>query len=645
MNPNCLRTSLLPIVATASLLLLQACNHGDDTGTAPVVDTTPPTVPASLVAVAQSATSVQLNWQAATDAGAGVAVTAFIAMAARHPRLSRWQRDTAGDGGRAVLSRHGPVRPTTNYSYAVQPPSTPRIRANVLAGIDCRECHDALRQALAMPPRGLDIRPSNTSCPCRWTRLRAPCPLAVERAFPNLGFNSPVLMLQPSSQQRALVRGGTRVAWCVCSTTSRMSASSRVFIDCLRHDSRSHPAARRGCSAWPSIRTGPPTRVRILSYHGDQQRSAGYRASWNTRPRTVATHWPLVRRKVILQINQPESNHNGGNIMFGAGMACCMPAMGMAGGGGDGHGAIGNGQRLSTLLGKMLRIDVNGTTGSTPYAIPAGNPYRYSERHRCQRRVQQRHRRVDAELPRDLCLWLPQPVALELRQVPPASCGSAMSGQDAWEEVDKVVLGGQLRLALLRGQPHLQQLSRQTTPADRTLLPRSSPSPSMTIRMGMPITGGYVYRGSAIPALNGRYLFSDSGSGQLWEHRTRHHADAGHGCRASPAVPTPFSFAQDPSGELYLVNIGGTLHRPGCGQWQRVASFLRSFLPRAASVPAMPRSLPAAHPVRAEMRGFWSDGAVKARWLGVAGWPEHHCEHRRRFRLPQRHCAGEETSG
>ncbi len=76
----------------------------------------------------------------------------------------------------------------------------------------------------------------------------------------------------------------------------------------------------------------------------------------------------------ILQTYQPEANHNGGNIVFGPD-GYLYVGLGDGGGGGDQHGTIGNGQRLSTLLGKLLRIDVNGTTGSARYAIPAGNPY------------------------------------------------------------------------------------------------------------------------------------------------------------------------------------------------------------------------------------------------------------------------------
>lgn len=73
----------------------------------------------------------------------------------------------------------------------------------------------------------------------------------------------------------------------------------------------------------------------------------------------------------ILDIDQPESNHNGGEIIFGAdGMLYIFTGDG--GGAGDRHGAQGNAQDTASLLGKALRIDVDG---ASPYAIPADNPF------------------------------------------------------------------------------------------------------------------------------------------------------------------------------------------------------------------------------------------------------------------------------
>jgi glucose/arabinose dehydrogenase len=75
--------------------------------------------------------------------------------------------------------------------------------------------------------------------------------------------------------------------------------------------------------------------------------------------------------RILMVIGQPEANHNGGHIAFGPDGYLYI-GIGDGGGADDVHGAFGNGQLMSTLLGKMLRIDVNG---APPYGIPPGNPF------------------------------------------------------------------------------------------------------------------------------------------------------------------------------------------------------------------------------------------------------------------------------
>jgi glucose/arabinose dehydrogenase len=75
--------------------------------------------------------------------------------------------------------------------------------------------------------------------------------------------------------------------------------------------------------------------------------------------------------RILMVVDQPETNHNGGQVAFGPDGYLYI-GMGDGGGANDQHGTIGNGQLMTTLLGKMLRIDVNG---GPPYAIPPGNPF------------------------------------------------------------------------------------------------------------------------------------------------------------------------------------------------------------------------------------------------------------------------------
>ncbi len=76
--------------------------------------------------------------------------------------------------------------------------------------------------------------------------------------------------------------------------------------------------------------------------------------------------------EIILTINEPEANHNGGTLFFGPTDEYLYISIGDGGGGGDQHGSIGNGQNLETLPGKIIRIDVNN---GLPYSIPTDNPF------------------------------------------------------------------------------------------------------------------------------------------------------------------------------------------------------------------------------------------------------------------------------
>jgi glucose/arabinose dehydrogenase len=245
--------------------------------------------------------------------------------------------------------------------------------------------------------------------------------------------------------------------------------------------------------------------------------------------------------RILLTINQPEGNHNGGHLAFGPDGFLYI-GMGDGGGANDQHGAFGNAQLMTTLLGKMLRIDVtpasgygipsdnrfvgNATchtngTGSDPcpeiYASGFRNPWRWSF-----------DRDTDV-------LWL----------------GDV--GQGALEEIDRVTLRGNYGWRCLEGT-QATGLACGTEPA---LIP---PVAEYGRSEGAAVTGGYVYRGSAIPGLRGRYVFGDFVSGQLWHIA----ADTQPTMRMTAGFSTGLnisSFAEDVAGEVYVVDYGGGLYR------------------------------------------------------------------------------------
>jgi glucose/arabinose dehydrogenase len=220
----------------------------------------------------------------------------------------------------------------------------------------------------------------------------------------------------------------------------------------------------------------------------------------------------------LLAVDQPYPNHNGGQLQFGPDGRLYV-GMGDGGSGGD----PGNrGQDVSTMLGKLVAIDVD--SGATSLAgIGLRNPWRFS------------FDRATGDL------WI----------------GDV--GQSDWEEVDHVVRGGLPRnfgWSVYEGRARFKD-----EPLDRSL-PLTAPVAVYSHAQGCSITGGYVYRGKAIPALRGRYLYGDYCSGLVWSLPATAAPGSGAKPRLEPLkVPQLASFGEDAAGELLTVSLGGTVSR------------------------------------------------------------------------------------
>ena len=240
--------------------------------------------------------------------------------------------------------------------------------------------------------------------------------------------------------------------------------------------------------------------------------------------------------QTLLTIYQPQANHNGGLVKFGPDGHLYV-GMGDGGGGGDtgaGHAPQGNGQSLSTLLGKILRIDV-GATG--PYTIPADNPKPGGGR--------------------------PEIWAYGLRNPWRFSFDAATHdlyiadvGQNSWEEVDFQAAAS--RGGENYGWPVFEATHRYR--AGARLTGDVKPVAEYSHAGGnCSVTGGYVYRGQRVPSMYGFYVFADYCSGVV---RTLVRFE-GH-WRMSTLIDTVFqvsSLGEDDAGELYLVNRTGAVYR------------------------------------------------------------------------------------
>lgn len=249
----------------------------------------------------------------------------------------------------------------------------------------------------------------------------------------------------------------------------------------------------------------------------------------NTLSRFIAKgdHADPASERVLLQINQPFQNHNGGSLAFGPD-GYLYVGVGDGGSAGD---PSGYGQRLDTLHGKILRLDVSGDA----YTIPPDNPF------------------VGEDARGEIFAYgLRNPWRMNFDQAT-GQLWAADVGQNAWEEVDRIVAGGNYGWNRTEGT-HCY-LPPSGCDASGTVPPRVEYSHEF----GCAITGGFVYRGKAMPELTGWYIYGDYCSGRIWGVDT--------GSENGPAIPIAdtgrsiTSFAQDPNGELYIVTFNNEIDR------------------------------------------------------------------------------------
>ena len=266
-----------------------------------------------------------------------------------------------------------------------------------------------------------------------------------------------------------------------------------------------------GLAFHPSYASNGRFFVNYTDRNGDT-RVVEYRVSSDPN---VADPAPVAEHLVV---DQPAGNHNGGWIGFGPDG---LLYVGMGDGGGRGD-TQGNAQNDATLLGKIVRIDVDAATGPEVFAKGVRNPWRNA---------------FDGE-------------TLYIADV----------GQNAWEEITVITLddaGANLGWNTMEGFECFPPGSS----CDRSglTLPVTAYAPSE----GCSITGGYVYRGVAIPAIDGLYFYSDYCSGILQSFRFN-----GEGISEMMSYADVFgtlgnvtSFGLDGAGEMYVLTQDGTVRR------------------------------------------------------------------------------------
>jgi glucose/arabinose dehydrogenase len=353
--------------------------------------------------------------------------------------------------------------------------------------------------------------------------------IAVRRVFPTLSFSSPVAMLQaPGDSRHWFVLEQEGYVRSFPNVEDPMSAVTFLDIEdrvkCCGEGGllgfAFHPDYPRTPLAYVSYtRQGPDAQTPLISYISEFRTNDG-----------GATLDPASERP-LLTLNQPYTNHKGGGIAFGPD-GYLFIGFGDGGSGGDPQN---HAQNRNDLLGDFLRIDVN-VTPPARYAIPPDNPFAGNAS----------------------CIGTsgcPEIYASGLRNPWRWSFDTATGtlwagdvGQETWEEISIIERGKNYGWRCYEGNANYN--TGGCAPAGNYAFPVAAYNHTQ----GIAVTGGYVYHGRLLPALEGVYLYGDYGSGRIWG------IDANREPLPNMLLDTPrtiSAFGQGLDGEVYIVDIGG----------------------------------------------------------------------------------------
>jgi glucose/arabinose dehydrogenase len=236
----------------------------------------------------------------------------------------------------------------------------------------------------------------------------------------------------------------------------------------------------------------------------------------------------------LLTFEQPYGNHNGGQLAFGPDGYLYI-AVGDGGSGGDPHE---HGQNRSTLLGSILRIDVNGQENGANYAIPNDNPFAGNE---------------EGYREEIYAYGLRNPWRFSF-DAETGTLWAADVGQNAYEEINIIENGGNYGWNIMEGM-HCFEPSSGCNREGLEL-----PVWEYSRDQGVSVTGGFVYRGPSLPELAGTYIYADFGSANIWSLDASNPENPVNELLVQAEFPVS-SFGVDQNNELYILGFDGQIHR------------------------------------------------------------------------------------
>ncbi|MEE2858843.1 MAG: PQQ-dependent sugar dehydrogenase [Candidatus Neomarinimicrobiota bacterium] len=308
-------------------------------------------------------------------------------------------------------------------------------------------------------------------------------------AFPNLSFTDPVDIYHPNDNSNRLFvieQPGKIMVF----QNDPLTAAAETFLDIrsiVDQDPGYTEEGLLGFAFHPNFNENGYFYVNYTDYGPKRNVIARYTVS-NNNPNQADESSSLI----ILEVNQPYTNHNGGQMGFGPNDGFLYISFGDGGSAGD---PLGHGQNLQTLLGTIVRIDVNNPSNGNNYGIPIDNPFQAS---------------IDG---------LDEIYAYGLRNMWKFSWDDVTGflwgadvGQYEWEEIDIIEPGLNYGWNTMEGNHCYPAGTNCNTEG---LEPPIYEYP-LYVNGVCSITGGYVYRGNQIPSLHGKYIYGDWCTGDIW---------------------------------------------------------------------------------------------------------------------------------
>ncbi len=375
------------------------------------------------------------------------------------------------------------------------------------------------------------LAPINAACGQSQEPSAVEPSIELERAWPKLKFQQPLFMTPAGDGSGRLFviekEGVVRVFDAKQETTT-----SKVFLNISDQVSvRGNEEGLLGIAFHPKYKDNG---LFYLHYSSSTNDKTGTLSEFHVS-KEDANKADADSERILLEQEQPWRNHNGGMIAFGPDGYLYM-ALGDGGAGGD---PKKNGQNLSTLLGTILRIDVDTRSAGLEYGIPKDNPF--------------------VKEPEDARaeIW-----AYGLRNVwrfsfdrKTGALWAGDVGQNRWEEVDIVVSGGNYGW---RAREGFDQFTK-----NQTLDPKKAIDPVAVYgrKEGVSITGGYVYRGKRFPSLQGSYFYGDFVTGNIWRITAKEGGSYKNAIVLESSGVVIASFAEDADGEVFALNYSGEIMR------------------------------------------------------------------------------------